>query len=273
MALTAANLQCLHSDEIQRTFQASPSQVTTSTKTWHSDTDSDPTFQDPTHRLRRYKSTVAAGMRSLYYQGPEGIAVLRHDELLFRGWHDPVMKNGTRLPEDIEFWKAKELHFTKEWARIEAKKNTGKKPVSTMYGPTADRINAWIPDPKPAVDDQVQLPEHQRTLRSGISRKRGQQDASDVNMPPPKRRKSEHVPVPQAKLQEGQPRVKTEPRSSTPSRTQRGKPCTTKESITKHARQRSIATQRVTETRAQPLRRSPRIAARNARIEQNQMSD
>ncbi|KAF4955444.1 hypothetical protein FGADI_4554 [Fusarium gaditjirri] len=128
-------------------FDSSCSGIAASTQIWDSDADSDSVFRDPTHRLRRYKSTVASSMFSLYRQGPEGIAILRQDELLFRGLEDPVMKDGTLTTDDIAFWKGKEQFFANEWRRIEAKKGNTKLPQSTMIGATAEKIHAWIPDP------------------------------------------------------------------------------------------------------------------------------
>lgn len=128
-------------------FNSSCSGIAASTQSWDSDADSNPVFRDPTHRLRRYKSTVASSMLSLYRQGPEGIAILRRDELLFRGLADPVMRDGTLTTDDIEFWKGKERFFANEWRRIEAKNGNTKLPQSTMIGAIAEKIHAWIPDP------------------------------------------------------------------------------------------------------------------------------
>ncbi|KAF5017499.1 hypothetical protein F66182_10561 [Fusarium sp. NRRL 66182] len=128
-------------------LRSSNSSVTASTKSWDSDTDSNPIFRDPTHRLRRYKSTVTSAMFSLYNQGPEGKAVLQKDELSFRGWQNPVMQDGTSTPDDIGFWKAKEQHLTREWRRIESKRQQTEAPKSRMIGLAADRIYAWITVP------------------------------------------------------------------------------------------------------------------------------
>ncbi|CAF3656390.1 unnamed protein product [Fusarium graminearum] len=108
-------------------------------------------------------------MFSLYDQGCEGRAVLQKDELLFRGYRNPVLRDGTSTPDKIEFWKAKEQYLTEEWRRIELKKEQNKPPKSRMAGLEADRIYNWITKPDEQVghnDGPDTNPERSQRLRS-----------------------------------------------------------------------------------------------------------
>ncbi|EXK29997.1 hypothetical protein FOXG_20565 [Fusarium oxysporum f. sp. lycopersici 4287] len=148
---------------------SSYSGVTASTKTWNSDTDSDPVFRDPTYRLQRCKSTVISVIFSLYNQGYEGRAVLQKDELLFRGYHNPVMRDRTSTPDEIEFWKDKDQYLTEELRRIELKKGKNKSPKSRMAGLVTDRIYNWITTPAEQVahnDGPDANPERPQRLQS-----------------------------------------------------------------------------------------------------------
>ncbi|RSL94121.1 hypothetical protein BHE90_010157 [Fusarium euwallaceae] len=214
MELTEANLRCLNPNDIQTEVpETSVWHVTVSARgSWHTESVSDPDLQylrDPVQRLRRYKFSVVNSIWRLVDQGPEGEAVFLKDELRLsrRDHFDVVMKDGTRATNDINFWKAKLQHFDEQWCRIDAKKQQGKAqqgkaPISNMYGPAADRIMAWIPEPPELTTNeripnqesvstqvkrtpsqapgQVQRPEPQPILRG---RKRALHDTAEANVP------------------------------------------------------------------------------------------
>ncbi|KAK7429710.1 hypothetical protein QQZ08_003736 [Neonectria magnoliae] len=199
MALTEANLRALQPNDVQRGHQLSLSQFAASSITWYSgDSDFDPIVRDPGQR-------------------PEGRAVLHGDELLFRGVDEPVVKDGTPPPEDVEFWKAKDRHFTAQYHRITAKKDQGTMPASNLFGPyVMDRTQAWIPAPPEAAAycqsqdrdgaftldaqtpsqaaDQVERPEQQPAPTGERPRKRSRHDTPEANTPPSKMLKPDYSP-------------------------------------------------------------------------------
>ncbi len=122
-----------------------PSSGGRSIQTFSSETASDPSWHDPVQRLRRWKYRVAHGMSILRQLGQEGMDVIKQQELRARGrYTDLLMNDGSPLPDDLGFWKARYDFFEQEWRQIQAKKPGGLNSIRDSVNPRLDWIQNWV---------------------------------------------------------------------------------------------------------------------------------
>ena len=113
---------------------------------FNSEDESDPVRHDPVNRLQRYKALVGGIMRALIDLGPEGLEVLRHDELRYRGFKDPSRRDGKPIPVDVAYWKAKSDSLGEQCRRIRESREPPKRFVDKSL---EESIMNWIPCPPP----------------------------------------------------------------------------------------------------------------------------
>ncbi|KGQ05381.1 hypothetical protein BB8028_0001g10790 [Beauveria bassiana] len=125
--------------------------------TFYSSLASDPRWREPVARLKRWKDEVADFMRYLREQGKEGMDIIKGQEprVRVRGRQvDLIMSDGSPLPEDLAFWKARHEYLSTEWRKILRARGTYLDFRETI-NPRWDWIYKWIIDIEAALrDDQ-----------------------------------------------------------------------------------------------------------------------
>ncbi|GAB0139263.1 hypothetical protein EsDP_00007474, partial [Epichloe bromicola] len=218
---------------------------------------------------------------------PEGTEAVKQSGLRLRGM-EPVMKDGSVISDDDAFWKA--TWETLIGARLQILKKRGLKISSP--GPTASRINAWIPMPPDGPGDDQTLSEdmtmtpvshkgrlymgadkeheHQETKNSKVERpgKRKRHDTSQAQVPELTKRKLLDCPPHELKMQLYQESAtQAQQASSVIGRQPRRE--RNRKTIAKSSRDSPRLTAKAApqpssrHQLAQPVRRSARIAARN----------
>ncbi|KAM3508319.1 hypothetical protein MY11210_006788 [Beauveria gryllotalpidicola] len=113
-----------------------PSSGGRSIQTFNSETASDPMWREPVERLRWWKYRVALAMSVLREQGKEGMDVIKRQELRARGrFTDLLMDDGSQLPDDLSFWKARHDYFAQAWRQIQAKNGVSYTPTLIGQAP------------------------------------------------------------------------------------------------------------------------------------------
>ncbi|KAM3428351.1 hypothetical protein MY4824_008898 [Beauveria thailandica] len=115
--------------------------------TFDSSLESNPYWREPGPRLERWKQATVDLMESLWNEGGEGKDIVKGLELhaLRRGWRrfDIIMNDGSPLPEDLGFWKARAEQLQQELIRIKSAKGTWLS-IRDTINPRWGEIYLWM---------------------------------------------------------------------------------------------------------------------------------
>ncbi|KAM3436020.1 hypothetical protein NHJ13734_005297 [Beauveria thailandica] len=243
--------------------------------TFDSSLDSDPYWREPGPRLERWKQATVDLMESLWNEGGEGKDIVKGLELhaLRRGWRrfDLIMNDGSPLPEDLGFWKARAEQLQQELIRIKSAKGTWLS-IRDTINPRWGEIYLWminieralrgdtmlyqVPVTEKRPSDSIDGGDKDDALPSKRSKRNPPNDTTANASRPNTRKATVAQNLVDGGMAEGRDKA--------------GRPNTRKATVAQNhldggmAESRDKAGAEQMRTARQPLRRSPRIAALEA---------